>query len=54
MTVGTLERIKAMQFVKLHGEEEDIVNAMLDLACNKAMFVTRETLRVTGGLTPGI
>jgi 3-oxoacyl-[acyl-carrier protein] reductase len=50
----TLQRIKAMQYVKRHGEEDDIVNAMLYLASNKARFVTGETLRVTGGFTPGI
>ena len=50
----TLERIRAMQFVKQHGEEADIVHAMLYLASDKARFVTGETLRVTGGFTPGI
>ena len=50
----TLQRIKAMQFVDRHGEEQDIVDAMLYLASDKARFVTGETLRVTGGFTPGI
>jgi 3-oxoacyl-[acyl-carrier protein] reductase len=50
----TLTRIKAMQFVNRHGEEDDIVQAMLYLTSDKARFITGETLRVTGGFTPGI
>jgi 3-oxoacyl-[acyl-carrier protein] reductase len=49
----TIARIKAMQFVPQAGEEEDIVSAMLFLTSSRAKFVTGETLRVTGGFTPG-
>jgi 3-oxoacyl-[acyl-carrier protein] reductase len=49
-----LTRIKAQQFIDDHGEEADVVNAMLYLTSSKARFVTAETLRVTGGFTPGI
>jgi 3-oxoacyl-[acyl-carrier protein] reductase len=50
----TLARIRAMQFVPQHGEEEDIVHAMLYLTSLQAKFVSGETLRVTGGFTAGI
>ena len=49
----TIARIKDMQFLAQDGEEEDIVNAMLYLTSSKARFITGETLRVTGGFTPG-
>jgi 3-oxoacyl-[acyl-carrier protein] reductase len=50
----TIHRIKAMQYVDRHGAEDDIVNAMLFLTSPQASFITGETLRVTGGFTPGI
>jgi 3-oxoacyl-[acyl-carrier protein] reductase len=50
----TINRIKAMQYVDRHGSEDDIVNAMLFLTSPQASFITGETLRVTGGFTPGI
>jgi 3-oxoacyl-[acyl-carrier protein] reductase len=49
-----LARVKAQQFVDCHGEEADVVNAMLYLTSPLARFVTAETLRVTGGFTPGV
>jgi 3-oxoacyl-[acyl-carrier protein] reductase len=49
-----LARIKAQQFVDGHGEEADVVEAMLYLTSPRARFVTAETLRVTGGFTPGV
>jgi 3-oxoacyl-[acyl-carrier protein] reductase len=45
---------QAMQFLKIDGEEQDIVNAMLFLTSDKARFITGETLRVTGGAAAGI
>jgi 3-oxoacyl-[acyl-carrier protein] reductase len=50
----TLARIRAQQFVSEHGEEADIVHAMLYLTSSRAKFVSGETLRVTGGFTAGI
>lgn len=50
----TLSRIKAMQYVARHGEEDDVVNAMLYLTSPMAGFVTAETLRLAGGYMPGI
>jgi 3-oxoacyl-[acyl-carrier protein] reductase len=50
----TLSRIKAMQYVSRHGEEDDVVNAMLYLTSPMASFVTAETLRLSGGYMPGI
>ena len=54
MTPETLSRIKAMQFMPVDGEEQDIVEAMLYLTSPRARFVTAETLRVTGGYAAGI
>lgn len=51
---ATKARVKAMQFIPADGQEEDIVEAMLYLASNKARFVTGETLRVTGGMAAGV
>jgi 3-oxoacyl-[acyl-carrier protein] reductase len=45
---------QGMQFLKIDGEEQDIVNAMLFLTSEKARFITGETLRVTGGAAAGI
>jgi 3-oxoacyl-[acyl-carrier protein] reductase len=50
----TLARIKAMQYIGRHGEESDVVNAMLFLTSPLASFVTAETLRLSGGYMPGI
>jgi len=50
----TLSRVKGMQYVARHGEEDDVVNAMLYLTSPMASFVTAETLRLTGGYMPGI
>lgn len=54
LPADTLTRIKAMQYVARHGEESDVVNAMLYLTSPLASFVTAETLRVAGGYMPGI
>ena len=54
MTPETLSRVKAMQFMPVDGEEQDIVEAMLYLTSPRARFVTAETLRVTGGYAAGI
>lgn len=45
---------QSMQFLKLDGEERDIVEAMLFLTSDKARFITGETLRVTGGAAAGV
>jgi len=45
---------QGMQFLKIDGEEQDIVNAMLFLTSEKARFITGETLRVTGGAAAGL
>jgi 3-oxoacyl-[acyl-carrier protein] reductase len=54
MAPETLARIKAMQYLKDDGSEQDIVEAMLFLTSPKARFITGETLRVTGGYMAGI
>jgi 3-oxoacyl-[acyl-carrier protein] reductase len=50
----TMARIKAMQFIKLDGGEQHIVDAMMFLTSPKAEFITAETLRVTGGMAAGV
>ncbi len=51
---GVIERIKSMQYLSSTGEEQDIVDAVLFLASDKAKFITGETLRVTGGFAAGV
>lgn len=49
----TVKMVRAMQYVKIDGEERDIVEAMLFLVSSRAKFITGETLRVTGGFAAG-
>ncbi|MEV1025298.1 glucose 1-dehydrogenase [Streptomyces sp. NPDC050264] len=42
-------RVLGEQILERHGEEADVVDALLYLLSSKASFVTGETLRVTGG-----
>lgn len=51
---ATKQRVRAMQMIEEDGLEEDIVEALLYLASNRARFVTGETLRVTGGMGAGV
>jgi len=51
---ATKARVKAMQFLDLSGEEQDIVDAMLFLTSDRARFITGEILRVTGGMAAGV
>lgn len=44
-----VSRVMAGQVLKKEGAEQDIVEALLYLASERAGFVTGETLRVTGG-----
>jgi len=50
----TMAGIKAMQYLPIEGEEQDIVDAMLFLTSSQARFITGETLRVSGGFAAGI
>ncbi|MFA7585888.1 MAG: SDR family oxidoreductase [Novosphingobium sp.] len=50
----TLKRVKAMQLIDTDGLAEDIVQAMLFLASDKARFITGEVLRVSAGMAAGI
>lgn len=51
---ATKQRVQAMQMIRTDGLEQDIVEALLYLASNRARFVTGETLRVTGGMAAGV
>lgn len=51
---STQARVRAMQMIGTPGEEQDIVEAMLYLASDRARFITGETLRVTGGMAAGV
>lgn len=54
MVAAAQARVRAMQMIGAHGEEQDIVEAMLYLASDRARFITGETLRVTGGMAAGV
>jgi len=54
LSEATKARVKAMQMSQADGDEQDIVEALLFLASNKARFITGETLRVTGGMAAGV
>jgi 3-oxoacyl-[acyl-carrier protein] reductase len=46
-----VEHVKGQQIIDRDGAERDIVEAMLYLVSDRAVFVTGETLRVSGGFT---
>lgn len=54
LPVETMARVKTRQFLVGDGSEAHVVDAVLFFASLRAEFVTRETLRVTGGAAAGV
>jgi 3-oxoacyl-[acyl-carrier protein] reductase len=50
----TKARVRAMQCLDDDGREEHVVDALMFLTSSRAVFITGETLRVTGGMAAGV